>query len=196
MMQNTSNSFETNYHWQSAGRFPTRWATMADAPELRSLIELSIDTLQAGFLSSEQIEASHAFMGLDTQLVEDGTYLVVEHDEAIIGCGGWSRRTTLYGGDHSTALRDPKLLDPSREPAKIRAMYTHPDVRRHGVGRVILATCERAATEAGFHATELMATLSGQPLYLACGYEPIETVDNKIGDVTVPFVRMRKVLRT
>ena len=89
-------------------------------------------------------------MGLDTQLIRDGTYLVVEHDGVIAGCGGWSRRATLYGGDHSSSLREPHLLDPARDPARIRAVFTHPDVARRGVGRIILAACADLAARDGF----------------------------------------------
>ncbi|MCQ8241218.1 GNAT family N-acetyltransferase [Rhizosaccharibacter radicis] len=155
---------------------------------------LAIDGLQSAFLSPEQVVASRAIMGLDTQIVEDGTYLLAEKNGVIAGCGGWSRRATLYGGDHSTQLRDPVLLDPARDAAKIRAMYTHPAFARQGVGRLILRRCEEAAREAGFAAVELMATLSGQPLYVAAGYQPVETVDANVQGVVVPLIRMRKSL--
>ncbi|MFT8643813.1 GNAT family N-acetyltransferase [Gluconacetobacter sp.] len=171
----------------------TRWASEADLPAMESLIALAIGTLQAAFLSPEQVAASHAIMGLDTQLVADGTYLVAERDGEIVGCGGWSRRATLYGGDHSTSLRDPRLLDPARDPAKIRAMYTHPRYARQGIGRVILAGCEQAARAEGFSAVELMATLSGQPLYAASGYAPVETVEANVNGIMVPLVRMRRL---
>ncbi|GBQ23831.1 acetyltransferase family protein [Gluconacetobacter sacchari DSM 12717] len=172
----------------------TRWATVADLPALETLIARAIETLQAGFLTPEQIVASRAIMGLDTQLVADGTYLVAERDGAIVGCGGWSRRATLYGGDHSTDLRDPQLLDPARDAAKIRAMYTHPRCARQGIGRVILAGCEQAARAGGYSTVELMATLSGQPLYVASGYAPVETVEANVDGTAVPLVRMRKSL--
>lgn len=133
-------------------------------------------------------------MGLDTQLIEDGTYLVAEKGGAIAGCGGWSRRATLYGGDHSEGLRNPKLLDPNREPAKIRAMYTHPDFARQGVGRLVLRKCEEAAAQNGFSTVELMATLSGERLYAASGYVPIEKVEAVANGITVPLVRMHKQL--
>lgn len=174
--------------------FHTRRATAADLPALRILMARAIDTLQAGFLSPEQVTASRAVMGLDTQLVTDGTYLVVELAGRIVGCGGWSRRTTLYGGDHSAGLRDPALLDPSRDAAKVRAMYTDPDFARHGIGRLILSSCENAAAAEGFASAELMATLSGQPLYAACGYESVETTAAIVDCVSVPLVRMRKGL--
>ncbi|MEH3034910.1 MAG: GNAT family N-acetyltransferase [Sphingomonas adhaesiva] len=172
----------------------TRWATTDDLPALEALMTRAIDALQAGLLSPAQIAASHAVMGLDTQLVRDGTYLVAERDGTIAGCGGWSRRATLYGGDHSTALRDPALLDPARDPARIRAMYTDPAFARQGVGRLILRGCEEAAAQAGFAGVELMATLSGERLYRVAGYVPVEQVVANAGGVGVPMMRMRKSL--
>ena len=124
--------------------FVDRVATAEDLPALGPLVEASIDVNQRGFLDDAQIRASHAIMGIDNQLIDDGTYFVVEHDDRIVGCGGWSRRATLYGADHSPG-RDPALLDPATEPAKVRAMYTHPDFTRRGIGRLILSRCERAA---------------------------------------------------
>lgn len=174
--------------------FTTRWASEADLPALKSVMALAIETLQTAFLSPEQVIASRAIMGLDTQLVADRTYLVAETDGMIVGCGGWSRRATLYGGDHSTSLRNPQLLEPGRDAAKIRAMYTHPDFTRRGVGRLILSGCEAAAAAAGFMTAELMATLSGQQLYAVCGYEAVESVEAKVGDIIVPLVKMRKQL--
>jgi GNAT superfamily N-acetyltransferase len=174
--------------------FTTRWATGADLDTLRALMARAIDTLQSGFLTPAQVTASRAVMGLDTQLVADGTYLVVEEAGAAVGCGGWSRRATLYGGDHSADLRDPALLDPAHDPARIRAMYTDPAHARRGIGRLILETCERAAADAGFVAVELMATASGRPLYLACGYRDVAPGDADVNGVTVPLTRMRKPL--
>ena len=176
--------------------FQTRWATEVDLPALKALMKRSIDVLQTDFLSHEQIEASHGIMGLDTQLVADRTYLVAERDGIIAGCGGWSRRSTLYGGDHSAELRDPKLLDPARDPAKIRAMYTDPDYVRQGVGRLILEVCEKTAAENGFGSVELMATLSGAPLYTACGYAPVDRVEAVANGIAIPMVRMRKQLQS
>lgn len=174
--------------------FATRWATTDDLPTLHALMTLAIDRLQAGFLTPEQIAASRAVMGLDTQLVRDGTYLIVEDGDGAVGCGGWSYRATLYGGDHSTDLRDPARLDPARDPARIRAMYTHPAHARRGIGRLILSTCERAAADAGFGHVELMATRSGQPLYSACGYRPIAAADAHVDGAIVPLMRMGKAL--
>lgn len=171
-----------------------RIATEADLGALRELMTLSIDRGQSGMLSPVQIIASRAVMGLDTQLVRDGTYFVVEDDGAAVGCGGWSRRATLYGGDHSTDLRDPALLDPAKDAARIRAMYTHPDHVRRGIGRMILDRCEQAARAEAFAAVELMGTAGGVPLYAACGYQPIERADAEVDGVTVPLTRMRKAL--
>jgi GNAT superfamily N-acetyltransferase len=170
-----------------------RPATLDELPALRALMDVAIGELQRGFLTKEEIEASRAVMGLDTKLVADGTYFVAEIDGARAGCGGWSRRATLYGGDHSTELRDDALLDPARDPARVRAMYTHPGFVRRGVGRAILAAAENAARAEGFREVELMATLSGEPLYKAAGYRPIERVFAP-GEVPVPLIRMRKPL--
>jgi GNAT superfamily N-acetyltransferase len=131
----------------------------------------AIDELQKGFLDEAQIRLSHEIMGLDTQLIDDGTYFVVEDDGQVAGCGGWSRRATLYGSDDS-AGRDSALLDPSRDAARVRAMYTHPDFARRGIGRLILSLCEAAAAGEGFSRLELMATRSGRPLYAAYGFLP------------------------
>ena len=170
-----------------------RLARAADLPALNALMEEAICELQKGFLDAPQIAASRAFMGLDSQLVADGTYFVVERAGGMVGCGGWSRRATLYGGDHS-AGRDAALLDPSRDPARVRAMYTSPRAARQGVGRLILSLCEAAARAEGFARVELMATLSGEPLYRACGYQPIERLSDGRGGVAVPLIRMGKAL--
>jgi len=171
-----------------------RIATEADLDPLRALMTLSIDRGQAAVLTPAQIVASRAVMGLDTQLVRDGTYFVVEEGGVPVGCGGWSRRATLYGGDHSTDLRDPALLDPANDAARIRAMYTHPDHVRRGIGRMILDHCEQAARAQGFAAVELMGTAGGVPLYASCGYQPIERADAEVDGVSVPLTRMRKAL--
>ncbi len=165
-----------------------------DLPELRKLMHKSIKSLQAPFLTKAQIRASFEVMGLDTQLIEDGTYFAVFAGESLAGCGGWSKRATLYGGDHSKG-RDAQLLDPTIDAARIRAMYTHPDYTRRGVGRLILDTCEQAARNAGFQRAEMMATLAGVPLYEACGYEKLEEIFDTTSDGTkVPLIRMGKPL--
>ena len=166
-----------------------RTATVDDLPAMREVMRLAIEQLQTDFLSPAEIEASHAVMGLDTQLVEDGTYFIVEEGGQIAGCGGWSRRATLYGGDHSSDLRQPRLLDPATEEARVRAMYTHPDFVRRGVGRMILDAAEQAALVEGFGGVRLMATLAGEPLYRACGYEEVGRTAGE-----VPLVLMAKAL--
>jgi GNAT superfamily N-acetyltransferase len=169
----------------------SRPATRDDVASLRELIDLAIAELSKAFLTDDQITSSAAIMGLDTQLIDDGTYFVIEDDGALAGCGGWSRRATLYGGDHSTH-RDIALLDPARDPAKVRAMYTHPDFARRGVGRMILGLCERAAAAEGYTRLELMATMSGEPLYRGYGFEEVERIEDARGGAPVPIVRMRK----
>jgi GNAT superfamily N-acetyltransferase len=172
-----------------------RLASREDIPTISRIMERAIAELQRPFLSPEQIAASHLSMGLDTQLIDDGTYFLIERDGAAAGCGGWSRRATLYGGNHATALRDDRLLDPATEPARIRAMYTDPDFARQGVGRLILGLCEAAAREAGFKRLEMMATRAGEPLYTACGYRVIQQVDRMAENgVAVPGAVMGKPL--
>jgi len=171
-------------------------ATEADIPAVRDLMARSIDALQRGFLSEAEIAASRAVMGLDTQLIADRSYFTARIGGALAGCGGWSWRATLYGGDHSADLRDARLLDPAREPARIRAMFTDPGFVRRGVGRAILAACEDAARAAGFGTAEMMATLAGEPLYRACGYVAVErTAAAPVDGISVPLVRMAKALR-
>jgi len=116
-----------------------RLARAGDMSLLDPLVEMAIDILQRGFLDDAQIRSSHAIMGIDQQLIADGTYYVVEVDGLVAGCGGWSRRATMYGGDHS-AGRNSALLDPATDPARVRAMYTHPTFVRRGVGRLVLQT--------------------------------------------------------
>src|SRR3954462_9316070 len=136
-------------------------------------MDAAIGELQRGFLDEEQIDASRTIMGLDTQLIDDGTYFVVEAAADVAGCGGWSRRETLFGGDHSSGRAD-RLLDPASEPARVRAMYTNPAHARRGVGRLGPSLGERAAAAEGFTRLELMATLSGEPLYTAYGFRTLE----------------------
>lgn len=168
-----------------------RQATRADLPALRSLMTAAIDDLQKGFLTPRQIAGSHAIMGVDTTLIDDGTYFVVEIEGQIAGCGGWSRRATLYGGDH-TAGRSDALLDPRSDAARVRAMYTHPAYTRRGVGRLVLELCEAAAAAEGFSRLQLMATMAGRPLYEACGYVPIRHVTNNSTGVPIPLLEMTK----
>jgi GNAT superfamily N-acetyltransferase len=179
------------------GGLTSRLATAADIPALEAVMAAAIAELQKGFLTPAQIAASRMIMGLDRQLVADGTYFVVEAhlDDGgqVAGCGGWSRRATLYGGDH-TPGRDPGLLDPARDAARVRAMYTHPSFARRGVGRLILELCEDAAGAEGFRRLELMATLSGRPLYESYGFTPIEDILDDRGGEPVPLTRMGKAI--
>ncbi len=172
--------------------FPRRRARPGDIPTLKILMDAAIGELQRGYLTAQEIEASRFVMGLDTQLIADGSYFIVESEGRIAGCGGWSRRATLFGGDHS-AGRSDALLDPAKDAARVRAMYTHPDFARRGVGRMILELCERAAAAEGFSRLEMGATLAGEPLYRACGYAVIERLDTDTPlGVRVPILRMAK----
>lgn len=170
-----------------------RLATPQDAPALALLMDLAIGELQKPFLTEAEIASSRLIMGIDTQLIEDGTYFVVEAGPRIAGCGGWSRRATLYGGNQSPG-RDAALLDPATDPARVRAMYTHPDFARRGVGRLILSLCEDAARAEGFRRMALMATMAGLPLYRACGYQEVEPIADDRGGAPVPLMRMVKDL--
>ena len=163
-------------------------------PEIAALMARAIDTLQRDVLTPEQVAASRLVMGLDRRLIEDGTYLLAEDGGVLVGCGGWSARATLFGGDAGVVPREPRALDPATEPARIRAMYTDPRQVRRGIGRAILRRCEAAARAAGFRRAELMATLAGVPLYRACGYLVIEAVEADAGGVCVPMVRMGRLL--
>ncbi len=171
-----------------------RLARRDDLDDLKVLMEAAISELQRPFLTDRQIDSSRTIMGLDTQLIDDGTYFIVEADGELAGCGGWSRRATLYGGDQ-TPGRSAALLDPTKDAARTRAMYTHPRHTRRGIGRFILSLCEEAARSEGFERMELMATMAGEPLYRACGYEPLESIVDDRGGVPVPLLRMSKSLR-
>lgn len=174
--------------------FTHRLALPQDMPALKQLMTAAIRELLPQFLSPEKVEASFAVMGVDSQLIEDGTYFILEEDGVTAGCGGWSRRATLFGHNH-TAGRDARLLDQASEAARIRAMYTAPAFVRRGVGRRILELCEAAARAEGFSRAELGATMGGEPLYRACGYVEIERLEVPTPNgVTVPITRMGKRL--
>jgi N-acetylglutamate synthase-like GNAT family acetyltransferase len=172
-----------------------RRATLEDRAALERLIAESARGLSLRDYTGEQVEAAIASVfGVDTDLIHDGTYYVAEAEGSAVGCGGWSRRRTLFGGDRFAA-RDPGRLDPAREPAKIRAFFVRPDWARRGVAGRILETCEREAKEQGFRSLELMATLPGVPFYAARGYEAGEQVEYEVADgVKIEFVPMRKGL--
>lgn len=172
--------------------FTHRLAKLSDLDDITLLMEAAISELQKGFLTDAEIEASRETMGLDTSLIEDDTYFVILHDETIVGCGGWGKRATLYGGSHSTGRSD-RLLDPTSEPARIRAMYTHPDWTRKSVGSYIIKLAENAAREAGFSTMTMGATLSGRPLYEKCGYRVIEEIMRETSKgVILPLLIMMK----
>jgi len=170
-----------------------RLARRDDFDSLKKVMDAAISELQKPFLTHSQIQSSRTTMGLDTQLIDDGTYFIVEILGDIAGCGGWSRRATLYGGDQSPG-RSAVLLDPQKDAARIRAMYTNPLHTRKGVGRLILSLSEAAARSEGFKRVELMASMAGEPLYRACGYEACDRVVDERGGVGVPLVRMSKLL--
>ena len=171
-----------------------RVATNNDVPALKDLIERSVRELQSGWYTPQQIEAAvHSVFGVDTQLIADGTYYIAEIEGRIAGCGGWSRRGTLYGASHFDHSRNDVLLDPARDPARIRAFFTHPEFARRGIGRALLKHCENAAREAGFRSMEMAATLPGVPLYEANGYKTLETFDVPLPDgQTIQVKRMMK----
>lgn len=173
--------------------FTLRLATDADVPALEMLIEISARVLQAGYYSREQLDAAIGpVFGVDRRLIEDGTYFVVEHDGEIVGCGGWSRRKAMYGGDRHRVGEDA-TLDPKTEPARVRAFFVHPDFARRGIGRRILEECEYAIRAAGFARAELVATLTGEPLYASAGYAVLERMDAPLPDeLTLSVVRMGK----
>ncbi|HEY2446011.1 MAG TPA: GNAT family N-acetyltransferase [Rhizomicrobium sp.] len=172
--------------------FTHRLACDDDRGALNTLIDASIGALLAPLLTQAQIDGSREIMGLDTQLIEDGTYFVVEIGGRIAGCGGWSWRATPFGCDHS-ASRDARALDPATEPARIRAMYTHPEFARRGIGRNILSLCEAAAAQDGFRRVELVATVAGERLYAVCGYDVLERgVEIAPSGTEVPIARMGK----
>ena len=175
-----------------------RKACMADIPTLCEVIEASVRGLQARDYSPRQIElALRDLYGVDTQLIADGTYFAAEAtsegtEARIVGCGGWSRRRTLFGGDQWRARQDD-LLDPGRDAGKIRAFFIRPEWVRRGIGTMILDVCEAAARAAGFKRLEMGATLSGVPFYRARGYTALESVDAPLAEgESLPVVRMVK----
>ena len=175
--------------------YQLRNATLADKARLETLIARSSRTLGARDYTSEQIEgALRGTFGVDTQLITDGTYFVAESDGEILGCGGWSRRRTLFGGDAGTD-RDSAELDPQTEPAKIRAFFVDPDHARTGIGRTLLERCEADARAYGFSRVELMATLPGLRLYGSLGYTAGSPVHHEMAPgLTIEFVPMYKNL--
>jgi len=176
-----------------------RKAVDSDVPRLREVIEASVRGLQAQDYSPAQIEgALQSVYGVDSQLIADGTYFVAEVSDGgvprLVGCGGWSKRKTLYGGDQFSR-REDSLLDPVHDAAKIRAFFVHPDFARQGLGSLILEACENAAIGAGFTRLEMGATLSGVPFYRARGYAELESQEVPLGNgESLPIVRMIKTM--
>ena len=185
-----------------ATKIHIRTATTADVPRLREVIEASVRGLQADDYTPAQMDgALKSVYGVDSQLIADGTYLVAEvldsnqdspTNPEIVGCGGWSKRKTLYGGDQFAA-REDSLLDPAGDAARIRAFFVHPKWARRGIGSRILEACEKAAREAGFTRLEMGATLSGVAFYQAKGYAALENLEAPLGNgETLSIVRMAK----
>jgi len=170
-----------------------RPATLQDIPALELLIPESVRGLQKNDYSVPQMEgALGTVFGVDRQLIDDGTYLVAEADPLIVGCGGWSKRRTLFGSGDAPG-RDDTSLDPTRDAARIRAFFVHPAWARQGIGSRILRACEQAAQAQGFIRFELGATLSGEPLYRAHGYRATEHFECKLSNgLTLPLLRMAK----
>lgn len=178
--------------------FTHRIAAEADIPAIVDLMKASIAENMKGFLTEAEIIAAQESMGLDTTLIEDGTYFVIETvqggETVMAGCGGWGKRKTLYGGDH-TKGRDDSYADPAKDAARIRAMYTHPDWTRRGVGTLLLDLGENAARAAGFKTIELGSTLPGEPLYRARGYVEVSRQTQVAANGKVnTIILMRKTL--
>jgi GNAT superfamily N-acetyltransferase len=176
--------------------FSLRKATLDDRPALEELIAESARGLSRGHYTDAQVEAAlGSAFGVDSELILDGTYFVAEAEGRIVGCGGWSRRATLFGSDAQPGRRSD-LLDPARDSARIRAFFVHPGWARRGIGRAILERCEEEARAHGFRAAELLATLPGHRLYRVLGYEGDERVAHELpGGVAIDFIPMRKALR-
>jgi len=173
-----------------------RKASISDQTEIERLIAESVRGLSGEYYSERQIELSiKTVFGVDTELIRDETYFVAEVDETIVGCGGWSKRKTLYGASRYENSRDSNELDPQIDAAKIRAFFIHPGYARKGIGKAILETCEAEAKSFGFRSAEMMATLPGVKLYAVCGYAEGERVGVSIGDgIEIECVKMSRIL--
>lgn len=177
--------------------FEIRPARHEEKSALNRLIAASGLGLSAGFYTDEQARAiTREVFGVDSALVEDGTYYVIEAEGSVVACGGWSKRATDFGGDHAKSGND-RPLDPSTEPARIRAFFVHPDMARRGLGSLLLEHCTAEARRAGFTALELVSTMPGEPLYLRYGFTPLERIELALsGGVSVTLTRMRKEILT
>jgi len=174
-----------------------RLAREDDIPALERLIPFSVRSLQAAHYSPAQMEAALGpVFGVDRQLIRDGTYFVVEQGGEIVGCGGWSKRSSLFGSDTARVGPDAEL-NPERDAARVRAFFVHPAWARRGIGRSILDACERAIRDARFRSIDLVATLAGEPLYAACGYKTVQRYEIEMSNgLKLPAVRMTKHLET
>ena len=174
-----------------------RFAREEDIPQLESLIEQSVRELQSPYYSNAQMEgALGPVFGVDRQLIRDQTYFVAEQQRAIIACGGWSKRVSLFGSDAARSKEDA-LLDPSSQPARVRAFFVHPRQARRGLGRAILLACEEAIRAAHFRKIELVATLAGVDFYRAFGYNSGERFEVPlVNGLSLPVVPMTKTLAT
>jgi GNAT superfamily N-acetyltransferase len=171
-----------------------RLACLEDIPALASLIPLSVKILQAKYYTSAQIQgALGTVFAVDSRLIQDRTYFIAESDSQIVGCGGWSRRSTAYGGDLNQSDAADEFIDPNLHPAKIRAFFVHPAWARRGIGSQMLGLCEVAALAAGFGTIEIVATLAGEPLYARFGYRTIQQLEIPLpNNLTLPGVKMFK----
>ena len=178
----------------TATTFALRPARLEDVTELETLIAVSARTLLAPWYSPAQVDAAvGSVFAVDTQLIEDGTYFVAAHGRTMAGCGGWSRRKTLFGAGRGHTSDADSVLDPACDSARIRAFFVHPACARRGIGAALMRHCEQAAADAGFKTMELVATLAGEPLYAASGFAAVERFEIPlIGTLAMPVVRMSK----
>jgi len=184
----------TNAPLPTATTFALRPARLGDVRELETLIAISARTLLAPWYSPAQVDAAvGSVFAVDTQLIEDGTYFVAARSLTMVGCGGWSRRRTLFGADRGHTSDAASVLDPACDPARIRAFFVHPACARRGIAAALMRLCEQAAADAGFKTMELVATLAGEPLYAASGFAAVEHFEIPlVGTLAMAVVRMRK----
>jgi GNAT superfamily N-acetyltransferase len=171
-----------------------RLARLTDVAAIESVMRESLVHIGRDWYEHRQVESALKYIAIaDPQIIRDGTYYVIEDDAAVVACGGWSRRGKLFAGRGDAGAEDSRMLDPTSEPARIRAMFVHPGHARRGLGRLILNTSEEEAMAAGFRRFELMALLPGVPLYLTCHYLSLDEVQIELPDgVTLSAIRMSK----
>jgi len=177
--------------------FTLRLAVFDDLLDLQALVAESVWVLQARDYTDAQREAAIRLVyGVDTQLVRDGTYYIVEQEGQIVACGGWSRRKTLFGGDQHQPSREPELLNPATDAARIRAFFVRPGWERRGIGSALVKACEEAAVAEGFREIEMASTLTGVGLYSAHGYREVERIDVPLeAGLVLPVIRMVKAVQ-